>query len=169
MWNEQGSGSAVKKKEKNCGTYIISYDGSWSSRRNATHCIVEFMDQRNKIVDFDFMSRIHLGQEKKDDSYDGPSNKMEEILVEKLTKKWKNDKNFQAFVHDGDLKTAKHWKSDDPIPDPVELHDLNHSKKTVEKVFNNFNTSNELFGMKKHVLKFFAKVCRLKNKKIEQK
>lgn len=54
-----------EERKKIVGPYIISYDGSWSSRRNATHCIVEFMNQRNKIVDFDFMSRIHLGKEKK--------------------------------------------------------------------------------------------------------
>lgn len=145
--------------------YILTYDGSWSSRRNATHCIVEFINEDNKIVDFDYMSRLNLQEKKKGmEGYSGPSNKMEEILVQKISARWKDDTNLRAIVHDGDIKTWKYWKSDpNDFPGVAELHDPGHMKKTLAKVFDEYNYKRQLYGLKKHVIKYFAVVCKLQN------
>lgn len=45
-----------------------------------------------------------------------------------------SDTNLKAYVNSGDLKTTKHWKSDDPIPSPVESNDLNQLKKQLKKL-----------------------------------
>ena len=40
--------------------------------------------------------------------------------------------NLMAFVHDGDIKTAKYWQLDDEIlPEAAELHDPGYMKKKL--------------------------------------
>ena len=159
---------ADERKKMN-GPYFISYDGSWSSRRNASHCIVEFISPEGKIVDFDYLSRARLNGENPD-NYDGPSNRMEDILVERMAAKWKADTNLIGFVHDGDVKTAKFWHIDIGIfPDPVEFHDPGHMKKTVGRLFDKYNTEKRLYGLKKLVLGQFSYICKLQKCDINEK
>lgn len=129
----------AEESKKMTGPYFISYDGSWSSRRNASHCIVEFIRPEDKIVDFDYLSRAQLNGPKLD-NYCGPSNKMEDIFVKRLANKWKNDSNLVCFVHDGDVKKAKFWhKGIGVFLYPVEFHDPGHMKKTVCRLFDMHN------------------------------
>lgn len=87
--------------------FFIRYDGSWSQRRNAAHCLVELMNEAGKIIDFEYMSRIQCTYLRVEAGYFGPSNQMETLLVEMLSERWKDNPNLKGFVHDGDLKTAK--------------------------------------------------------------
>ena len=132
------------ESKKMTGPYFISYDGSWSSRGNASLCIVEFISPEGKIVDFDYLSRVRLNG-KNPDNYDGPSNRMEDILVERMASKWKTYTNLIGFLHDGDVKTAKFWHIDIGIfPDTVEFHDLGHMKKTVGRLLDKYNAEKRL-------------------------
>jgi hypothetical protein len=37
---------------------IIAMDGSWSQRRNAMHCVVDFVDtSTNKVLDFEIIEK----------------------------------------------------------------------------------------------------------------
>lgn len=105
--------------------FYIRYDGSWSIRRNASHCLVEFMNEKGQIIDFEYMSRIKCTILRVETGYFAPSNNMETILVEELANRWKNNQRVKDFVHDGDLKTPKLWQSTDKDEIPImELHNI---------------------------------------------
>lgn len=125
------------------GTFNIRYDGSWSTKRNATHCLVEFIDDSQKIVDFDIISRADtktIEKAKKDGIFKnkniltwvtddgkflGPSNMMEDFLVAGLVTKWKSNQNLRCYIHDGDCKTLKYWEKDDnDFSEILEMHSL---------------------------------------------
>ena len=101
----------------NCSQYMthtedvfyLRYDGSWSSRRNSTHFLVEIINDNGKIVDFDILSRIPCTRYRVYTGYFYHSNRMEDILIEQLAERWKNNPKLKGFVHDGDLKSAKFW------------------------------------------------------------
>lgn len=121
----------------NCSQYMthnedafyLRYDGSWSSRRNATHCLVELINDNGKIVDFDILSRIPCTKYRVCTGYFGPSNRMEDILIEQLAERWKDNPKLKGFAHDGDLTSAKFWLTPNQENSPlVELHDPGHAK-----------------------------------------
>lgn len=137
--------------------FYIRYDGSWSSRRNASHCLVEFINEYGKIIDFEFMSRIKCSYLRVETGYFGPSNRMETLLVEILTERWKHNQKVKGFVHDGDLKTPKLWQTNDEDEVPViELHDPGHAKNRLSTIFDNANTNKNLYGLKTTIISYFS-------------
>lgn len=146
--------------EKNDGFYI-RYDGSWSSRRNATHCLVEFINEDGKIIDFEYMSRIKCTILRVETGYFGPSNRMETLLVEILTERWKHNQKVKGFVHDGDLKTPKFWQSDNEDEVPIiELHDPGHAKNRLSTIFDHSNSNKNLYGLKTQVISYFSYIVK---------
>ena len=137
--------------------FYIRYDGSWSIRRNASHCLVEFMNEKGQIIDFEYMSRIKCTILRVETGYFGPSNNMETILVEELANRWKNNQRVKGFVHDGDLKTPKLWQTTDKDEIPImELHDPGHAKNRLSTIFDKSNSNKNLYGMKKQIISYFS-------------
>lgn len=150
--------------------FLIRYDGSWSSKRNASHCLVEIINENGQIIDFEMMSKIKFTYQKVETGYFGPSNSMETHLIEILSERWKNHPNLKGYVHDGDLKSPKFWintnKDDVPI---IELHDPGHAKKSIEKIFDAANSNKKLYGLKKQVIGYFAYLCKVPKLTAEDK
>jgi hypothetical protein len=139
---------------------IISMDGSWSQRRNAPHCVVDFIDaQTGKIVDFEIIEKpfgfFH-------GNYTGPSNGMEVEGIHRLIPRWKDDSRVVAFCHDRDAKTAKvireKWGID-------ELLDKNHVTKSFDR---RIQKTSLMDGLKIKLRKFFKVVLKL-DESIDQK
>ena len=103
------------------GSFYMRLDCSWSIRRNATHCLVEIIDDRNLIIDYDYIScadpkTIWLAQKSgffqdtntlhwvtAEGKFLGPSTLMEDFLVARLSEKWKIDSNLLGYIHDGNI------------------------------------------------------------------
>lgn len=135
------------------GSFKIRFDGSWSCKRNAMHCIVELINDENKIIDFEIITRSEIdksikakraGDFQNDDvltwvddegKYLGPSNMMEDYFVAVMSSRWKEDPNLKSYIHDGDTKTPKYWKTDEDHGNISELHDIGHMKKCIKRMF----------------------------------
>jgi hypothetical protein len=152
--------SCREAREAMVGPAIIAMDGSWSQRRNASHCIVDFIDAHSgKIVDFEILEKnvgfFH-------GTYCGPSNGMEVEGVRRLIRRWKDDSRVVAFCHDRDAKTASTirelWGID-------ELLYKNHVTKSFDRKLDKVPLLNWL---KTKLRKFFKVVLKL-DEGIDQK
>ena len=127
-------------------------------RRNADHCLVDFVDiSSGKIVDFEIISKKGQGN----DRFEGPSNVMEVEALKVLIPRWINDKRVVAFVHDKDSKSRKliremGWQID-------ELIDCNHAIKSFRRKFQRMknNATNKLRGLKASLERFFQSLLRI--------
>lgn len=101
---EMAKESCLKWKLSLRRNTCISFDGSWSHRRNALYCLEDFIDvKRNKVIDFEVVSKKCGGY----GDFIGPSNAMEGEGLRKMIPRWINNKNISLYVHDKDAKTAK--------------------------------------------------------------
>lgn len=79
----------------------IAFDGSWSHRQNADHCLVDFVDtESSKIVDFEVVIRKRAQGE-----FDGASNAMECEGLRRMIPLWREFGKVTSYAHDKDAKT----------------------------------------------------------------
>ena len=123
---------------------IISLDGSWSHRRNAARCILDFIDAgRNKVVDFEIVEKTGCRVE---GNYEGPSNGMEREALRRMIPRWLDDTRVVGYCHDNDGKTRKTiagfgWKI-------TEYLDRNHLMGSFDRTYNKFPKKKLLWGLK---------------------
>lgn len=135
---------------------IIAFDGSWSHRRNADFCLVDFIDvATGRVVDFEIISKKY-GENK----FTGPSNAMEVEGIRRMIPRWINDKRIIAYVHDKDSKSRKlinqlGWNV-------TEIIDSNHAVKSLRRKFQKIKVKSptKLRGLKLPLERFFH--CLLK-------
>lgn len=135
--------SCQKWRAKMKSNSSIAFDGSWSHRRNADHCLVDFIDvSSGKIVDFEIISKKGQGKDK----FEGPSNAMEVEALKVLVPRWKSDSRVIAYCHDKDSKSRKvieelGWKI-------KEMIDTNHAIKSFRRKFQRIknNSTTKLRG-----------------------
>ncbi|OHT16419.1 hypothetical protein TRFO_02672 [Tritrichomonas foetus] len=126
--------SCAKWKNDKSRSKYISFDGSWSHRRNANQCVVAIIDPViRKILDFVILEKPN---EQKPGNFDGPSNQMEVEGIRRLIPKWKNDEKAEYYVHDKDSKCKKEIEKSKW--DIRELIDKNHLMKSYERRWNKY-------------------------------
>ncbi|EAY03374.1 hypothetical protein TVAG_489180 [Trichomonas vaginalis G3] len=125
---------------------IIAFDGSWSQRRNAFHCITDFIDTKNrKIVYFSIKEK---NNHKLFGNFAGASNGMEVSGVKDFVKYAKYDKRISGFCHDRDAKSSNVFANSQwNIPEYI---DKNHMTKSFDKIFKEVNSKyqRKLFGLR---------------------
>jgi hypothetical protein len=75
---------------------VIAVDGSWSQRRNARHCIIDFIDANSgKVVDFEILEKSisFTG-----DNYFHASNSMPVDGVRRIVSRWRADQTLNSKV-----------------------------------------------------------------------
>ena len=82
---------------------VFGLDCSWSSKRNAAHSIVIFMDMKTHLI-FDKVI-VSRNKEVSDLEFYGPSNMMEYAAVRSKCEEYKSNYKFVGFVHDFDVNT----------------------------------------------------------------
>lgn len=84
---------------------IISMDGSWSHRRNAKRCRVDFVHANSgKVVDFEIVVKQ---SDRIEGEYDEPSKGMEREAVNRMIPRWKHETCLIGYCHDNDRKTRR--------------------------------------------------------------
>lgn len=146
---------------------IFGLDCSWSSRRNATHAIVVFMDVQSKLI-FDYVI-VSRNAKVSDIEFYESSNMMENAAVKYKSKQFVNNYKFVGFIHDFDLDTAPAFQPDSETGNLIEYLDPGHLKKVVENKFDSFNGENHLYQLKDHIIKRFSTIVRNKEISIEKK
>lgn len=97
--------SCAKWRSKIPQDCCISFDSSWSHRRNATQCLVDIIDTRNnKVIDFEVLEK-NCGKFK--GNFDGASNLMEVEGLKRIIPRLMCDNRITSYVHDKDSKTKK--------------------------------------------------------------
>jgi hypothetical protein len=147
-----GGQAIVKLVMESCGEWrenlapdsVMVMDGSWSQRRNASHCVVDFINVASgKIVDFAILKNPTEFSNGNDfHSSDG----MEVGSARHVAKRWREDQILNAkvmiYVHDCDGKTrkllGKLWSSKQELLDP------NHVIISSDKRLNNGHTLTEI-------------------------
>ena len=128
---------------------IVAFDGSWSHRRNASHCLTDFMDiNRKKVIAFHFTEKS-FGSFK--GNYVGASNGMEVAGLRYFVEKAKNDPRIVGYCHDRDAKSrAIVRESGWNIP---EFLDKNHALKSFDRKFAEINLKSHrlLHGLHKRL------------------
>ena len=133
---------------------ILSLDGSWSHRRNAQRCLVDFIDSvSRKIVDFEIVVKKNG---KNGGDYVGPSNGMEREALIRMIPRWKTDTRVIGYCHDNDGKTRRTiadsgWKIDEYL-------DRNHIMHSFDKAYNHFQKKKLLWGLKEHLRRWMVRL-----------
>lgn len=146
---------ASKARSQMKNNTCISFDGSWSHRRNGQFCVVDFVDQtQKKIVDFCLKIKNIKGIA----NYRGPSNMMESAALTELLHVWKGHDDAEKvtmYCHDRDCKARKIVSS--IMPNWQEKNDPNHARHTLNSLFKKFNNGSEnlLYGLKGKLLKMW--------------
>lgn len=136
----------------------IGFDGSWSHRRNADHCLVDLIDTRtNKVVDFEVVTRTRA----REGDFVGSSNAMECEGLRRMIPRWKHFARVTAYVHDKDAKTRKvicesGWQIQEKI-------DMNHLMKSFRRKFKKFQARSptRFRGLKGKLEAFFRVLLHL--------
>jgi hypothetical protein len=82
----------------------ISFDGSWSHKRNAAECIVVAIDiSRNLIIDYEVVRKSKNGIT---GNYVGSSNGMEVAALKGIIERLQSDTRIVGYVHDSDSKAT---------------------------------------------------------------
>ena len=131
---------------------IIAFDGSWSHRRNADFCLVDFIDvSSGRVVDFEIISKKYGPN-----PFAGPSNAMEVEGIRRMIPRWIHDKRIIAYVHDKDAKSRKlinelGWNI-------TEIIDSNHAVKSLRRKFQKMKSQSttKLRGLKMPLERFFS-------------
>jgi hypothetical protein len=133
-------------------------DGSWSQRRNAGHCIIDFIDANSgKVVDFEMLGKS-IGFT--DGNYFHSSNSMAVEGIRRIVSRWRADQTLNskvvAYVHDRDGKArkllTKIW------PGKGELLDLNHVIKPFDR---KVNKNQKLNRVKEKLRRWFIFLLRM--------
>ncbi|EAY05754.1 hypothetical protein TVAG_476240 [Trichomonas vaginalis G3] len=96
-----------KSRMRKCSGLL--FDGSWSQRRNAMFCYVQFVEEKlKKIVDWEVISKSFKNFK---GNFNGKSNEMEFEGLKRMLKRWNNEKRVNFFVHDGDVKIVSTIKN----------------------------------------------------------
>lgn len=136
----------------------IAFDGSWSHRRNADHCLVDFIDTKSrKVVDFEIITKTGKSR----GTFEGASNAMECAGLRELIPRWRDDARVTHYVHDKDGKTRSliremNWQV-------TELIDQNHLMKSFRRKFQKIKVKSEckLFGLQARLERFFQTLVKL--------
>jgi hypothetical protein len=137
---------------------IIAFDGSWSQRKNAKHCVVDFIDaSQSKNVDFTIIKKsirfVH-------GNYFGPSNGMEVEDLRRIMDRWRTDPIFDAqvegHVHDREAKTRPLMRE---LWDQPEFLDANHSLKRFNRKLDHEMLPH---GLKAKLRRWFLIVLKMK-------
>lgn len=142
-------------KNKLLPNSCIAFDGSWSHRRNAMHCLIDFIDTRTKkVVDFEVVSKM-------DSDFNGSSNSMECFGLRKMIPRWIDNKKVTHYVHDNDAKSRKlirelGWNVEENI-------DLNHYMKSYRRKFDKYKelSPTKFRGIKLKLERFFQSLMHL--------
>ena len=109
----------------------ISFDGSWSHRRQANFCFVSMIDTRSqRIIDFEFATRSH---QQANGNYEGSSQGMEIACLRMIVRRLKTDARITSFVHDNDGKARALMREEGW--EIAENLDLNHITKSLTRLF----------------------------------
>lgn len=128
---------------------IIAIDGSWSHRRNAPKCLVDFIDTNNKkVVWYEILEK---GTGKSKGNFEGASNMMEVAGVERFIDEFKGTPEIVGYVHDNDAKTSAAFREKDWNIE--ELLDRNHLKKAFHRKLS--KTGKLLRGLHERLEKWF--------------
>jgi hypothetical protein len=125
--NARSSANLQRSAMKN--DTIISFDGSWSHRRNAKECVVVVIDTTTKrIIDYETVEK-----QKKHScgTWEGSSNGMEVAALRLIIERLRFDQRIVGYVHDSDSKAsaairAAGWGIE-------ELLDPNHISKSFDR------------------------------------
>ena len=136
----------------------VGFDGSWSHRRNADHCLVDFIDTHtNKVVDFEVVTRTRA----RGGEFSGASNAMECEGLRRMIPRWRDFARVTAYVHDKDAKTRKiisesGWQIEEKI-------DMNHLMKSFRRKFKKFQARSptKFRGIKGKLESFFRSLLHL--------
>jgi hypothetical protein len=151
----------VKLATESCGEWgenlaphsVIAMDGSSSQRRNASHCVIDFIDVASgKIVAFEILEKPIWFS---DGNYFHSANGVEVDAIRRIVNRWRENENLNtkviAHVHDRDGKTrkllGKLW------PGKQERLDPDHAIKSFDKKLNNGPV---LGGIKQKLRRWFA-------------
>ena len=137
----------------------FSHDGQWSARRNAEHCMVEFISvETKKILGYSIGS---LNPDVSD--FEIPpgtkANQLEDLTTKHLWEELKSNdktKKFSFRVHDRDVNSFAIFSVSDV--DEVILQDYddpNHSKKTFEEMLSNIDKLHPLGPLKESLIDRF--------------
>lgn len=158
--------SCQRYREQMTEDSTISFDGSWSHRRNAVQCVVDFIDQRQKkIVDFEMvLKRSH----RKNGNFEGASNLMKAEGLKRMVPRWINDERITAYVHDNDGKARteierQEWKI-------IEKLDPNHALKCFDRKYAKWNVlaGKKFYGLYDRLRRFLQSLI-YKEMSIERK
>ena len=134
----------------------LSFDASWSHRRNAKLCVGDFIDiAQKKIVAFSFRNKLS-GDEY--NNYKGPSNMMEASVFEDLIPFLKNSEKIHSIIKDGDTKIEKLIKKYNWTVNVIS--DINHKYKNFHTSFHKINKryNSTLRGIEKPLKDFLGYV-----------
>ena len=134
----------------------LSYDASWSHRRQAKYCVGDFIDiNSKKIVAFDFADKNKYDKRK---NYDGASNLMESFIFKRLIPKLRNSQKVSTIIKDGDTKIENIIK--DSGWNVNVINDVNHKLKNFHTSFAKINKkhNNCLRGFEKPLKKWLGHV-----------
>ena len=150
--------SCLKWRNKMAPDSCIAFDGSWSHRRNAQHCLVDFIDTSNdKVVDFEIITKktCHGGD------YEGASNGMECEGLRRIIPRWITNARVTSYVHDKDAKSRNviaqlGWNVTEKL-------DTNHVMKSFRRKFQKHQkmSPTRLRGIKSRLERFFQSLLRL--------
>ena len=132
---DEAKASAAKYFEAMAFGASLSFDASWSHRRNAKLCVGDFIDiAQKKIVAFSFRNKFSGDAF---NNYKGPSNMMEASIFEDLIPFLKKSEKIHSIIKDGDIKIEKliqqyNWTVN-------VISDINHKYKNFHTSFHKIN------------------------------
>lgn len=140
-----------------CGS-CLAFDGSWSHRRNADHCLVDFVDIRTgKIVAFEIVSK----KDKGNNHFEGPSNVKEVEGLKPLIPRWKEDDRVKTYVHNNDAKTRKlikemQWNVEEMIDSYIAINSFRRKFNRMKS-----EATSKLRGLRIPLERFFQALLRI--------
>lgn len=102
----------LRMAEESCDKYCnsehkgVGFDGSWSQKRNAPHCIVDAISiETHKIIDFQIVTQYKFPYASEHVTYDPTisSKAMEGLGLEQIAQRQKINDKTDYYCHDGDL------------------------------------------------------------------
>lgn len=134
----------------------VSFDASWSHKRNAKICIADIIDIKSeKIIAFTIIDKL---LQDKFANYKGASNMMEAFGFEELIPKLKESNKIRTLIKDGDTKIKTiiekyNWT--------VRLvSDINHKFKNFHTSFQEINNryNHSLRGLEVHLKSWLGEI-----------
>jgi hypothetical protein len=136
---------------------IIAMDENWSQWRSAMHCVIEFVDRREKkVLDLEITEKqigfIH-------GNHSHPSNGMEIEGIRRLIERWKTSSGLSVralgYVHDRDVETRSLIRSRGDTP---EFHDSDY---VLQRLTVKFDAQPVLCELKSQTRRWFIFLIRI--------